>query len=280
MHSLQSTNESNIQINDSKWFKYLLLIFIFFKVLAILLYLFRPIISAILYDSGTTFLLIGIFLLSKKYQYLKSGFKVLVLFILTMISYLIVAILNNKYPHSSHVSVAVETVLEQITKLENGFGKHVFIIIVFNILTGVLMISTAFIFTNWINNALNLQIRTKIYFNFGRIFIGGVLIQVLGFIIFSRALHAVVYNGSKTSTVAIPGLIIFLGSIILLISFAIEIIAGIQFYNKFNALGNRIPPPVRLAEGRIFCSNCGSKLEENTKICHNCGMPVEINEQL
>ena len=280
MYATQTPKSVKIDKKDLKTFKNLIFPFIIFKCLAILTYLFRPLISAILYDLGTLFLLIGVYTLYRNNKQLSASLKVVLVFSLAMITALVVAELNNLYPHSSHISTTIESLHDQLVGIENGFGQHVFLIVSLTIINGILMLIAAYFFTDWINLFLNTKKKFRIYFYFGILSFVGELITGLALALFARELPNAINGPSTTTaiakTLAFSGLFTFVGLVVRLIAFAVEIIAGIVIYTNINS-SLSIPETIHpvQAQGGIYCANCGVKIEENAKLCYNCGMPIQ-----
>ena len=281
MNVSSTSNFLTLEQKDIKTFNNLIILFIVLKILTILIYLFRPIISAVASDLGTIFLLIGIYLLSKKYKQLKSGFKVVILFILSMVFDLIVAVLDNTYPHSYHSSSTSSTVLTQgLTDVSNSFGSHVYLIIFFAILAGIVTFFTTYFLTTWINIAFQYPRKLKMFLYFGICTLVGEFITSIGYFFFARAVDNLVSDGAITldlivRRLAISALIIVLGALLVIIGYVLEIVAGIMVYNRNKSFLNRPPNPVVSAEGISYCANCGKELETGAKICYNCGLAVE-----
>lgn len=272
LYSSGTTDVVQINENDRKMFKNLLIAFIILQIIAIIVYLFKPVFSALFYDAGSLAFIVGIILLSKKYRQLASGIKIAVLYILAIVSELVVAEFNNLYPHSSHISPAVESIQNQLITIQNGFGKHVFIIILFIILTGILMFLTAYFLSPWINTAFNFEYKQmKFFWYFGVFFIIGDIITAVGYFLYDRVLRGVIKGTRPVTSIAIPGLVILLGVILLLAAFVLEIIAGIKIYQNLN----KVIVPVPVNQGIMFCKNCGAQLAKKAKLCHNCGLPID-----
>ena len=269
-----STSELFIDQKDIKLFNNFLILFAIFEIGTFLLYLFRPLISIILSDIGIFFLVIAIFLVSKKYHQLHTGFKVVILFIIGMVLELIVGILDNRFPHSSHISPSIESILDQLKNIENGFGNHVYTIVLFVVLTGIFMFIASYFFTNWLNEAFKFEKPFKFFLYFGIINFFAEIITSIGYMLYAHELGIAIAQNDSTRIV-LGGLIIFLGVILLLISFILITIAGFILYNKNKTLLTRPPSPILSEQGVMFCANCGTKLEENAKICKNCGLPVQ-----
>lgn len=277
MYSQKTTQAFSMNEKDIKTFRYLLIGFVILQIIGLILYLFRPVYSAIFYGLGSLAFILGIILLSRKYKQLTSGIKISILFIIALIGELVVAEFNNLYPHSSHISPTVESVQSQLLSIQNGFGQHIFSIVLFVFLTGLLMFLTGYFLTPWINQLLNLPKRQfKSFLYFGIIFGLGDLITGIGYFLYDRDIRFVINNTRPLTSLGLSGLIILLGVILLLIAFVIEIIIGLKLYSNLSSLmGTKKIPFDTLGQETKFCKNCGSRLEENAKICHVCGLEVE-----
>jgi hypothetical protein len=83
-------------------------------------------------------------------------------------------------------------------------------------------------------------------------------------------------------------LLLLFAGIIIIISGIVEFIANSQLFTpkavpkKKSAKGKSTPPqnisqqpPPETSKSQIFCTECGSKIKENSAFCTNCGKKVK-----
>ena len=234
MSANQEFASKKLELKDIKNFKLLIMVFIVLKVIAVALYIFLPLISAIFYDVGTFLLLLGMRVLSKNQDDLNSATKTSLLFILAMGFLLVSALMLTLYPYSVSITSSKVTTLSNLANLELGFGSHAFVIAALILFGGIITAVASFFFDGWFNEAMQQEKPFKMYTIYGGFFAVGEVILFAGFVVLQRAILEVINGiaGYNTEGISFTYLIIYFGLALILISFIIEIYAGYQLLKR------------------------------------------------
>ncbi len=225
---------STVEQKNVGLFKILVLIFMVLTAIALVLFMFVPLISAIAYDIGTILLLLGMYILSKEKIQQLTWLKVTALFVLAMILGLVAAIFATMYPWQTP---ATGSVLNQLSTMEKGVGEHVLAFAVTTVFTGLFTGLAAFFIGEWYEDTVDNSKPFKTFRYFGVLFFAGQLIVFVGYELLQLTIsQALTTYQSVLSTsmapITVSDLFIIVGSILILVSFAIEIFAGFQVIKR------------------------------------------------
>ena len=220
--------------NDIKSLTVFILAFVVLKVIALGLYLLNILVfSSIAYVLGTLSLIIGIYLVSKQNNEFFPGIKVSVLLVIAMILDLRTALLVSMNPPTLQSS---GTFMEQLGQLDATFGNNAYYMAAFTLFTGVFMAVSAYFYNDWFNDNLSSSKPFKSYTYFGVLFFVGEVITFVGYVVLRRADKQILagWTGASVQSINFSTGIIFVGTIMLVIAFLIEIIAGLQMFSLIN----------------------------------------------
>ncbi len=224
----------NIERGNLNIFKLLILGFIVVTVANLVVFAIAStifykitIISSILYDIATMLLIIGMLLLSKNRNQTRTALSTSLLFLVSMGLFLVAGIFASLYPHQ--ISAA-----NGLSNLELDVGHHIIGMGVPAVFSGLFMALAAYFFNEWFNDSLQPKKQFRTFTYFGILFFVAQIITFLGYEMLQGSITMSLWQtaGNNTSAIGTSNLIILAGSVLLLISFIIEIIGGYQIFRK------------------------------------------------
>lgn len=235
MYSSEQPKSVNVDLKGVSTFKMLILAFIVLTGLSVVTYLFSPLLSSILYVVGSLALVLGIFLVSSSNDHLGRNLGVIFLFLFAVLSVLLVAFLNSMFPHNINVTSSIGPIYSQLGVVNSNFGFNIFIIAALVLSAGSFMALGANAFSGWLDKATGHDNKTFTYF--GVLFFVGEVIVFTGYVVLVAALNEILSgtHGLNTETVAFSQLIITIGTIFLLVSFLLEILAGWKVFKLLSS---------------------------------------------
>ncbi len=223
---------------DLNFFKNIMLFFIISKLAYIGTNIFISSLIGMIFDyAGTIVLIYGIFTLSKKYSELVSGVKVALLFIIALVVDFISVLFINLYPIPATVDTSsIQNVIEQLKHVITYF----YIITAFTAISGVIVVISAYYFTQWINLGFNQNRFTEIksFFYYGIIFCIAQILIAFAFLTLNQTFTNIVNTGIATQTDVdnqlLASNIANIGYLLILAGLITEIVASIKIYNRVN----------------------------------------------
>lgn len=224
-----STIQESKAKNNLKGLTIFILLFVVLKIAAIALYLFEPLLSVLAYMAGTIVLIAGIYIVSKSNNDLFPGIKVSILLVIAILFDFIATFLTVTYPAKLSSS---GTFMDQVGHLDANFGNNTYFISWFVLFTAIFMAVGAHFFNEWFNDNLQSDKPFKLYNIFGILFFVASLIMIAGYVVLRQASKQILAGWTGASSQSInfaTGMILF-GTLILLIAFVVEIVAGIKIF--------------------------------------------------
>lgn len=198
----------------------------------------------------------GIYVLSKKYDFLNSGMKVVYLFLLIIVLQIISIVISLAIPQPILLSSA------DITNYLNNLSSYLpflFVNLLISVLISIVLLFATYYFTQWFNEELTPFNQTQAFWYYGILnVIGTILLGITSYL----SLNALANSSSNltatvapTSTVPVStalssnlvGLVfvVLAGAIVGLAAFIMEIVAGVKIYNRVTDI----------ATGKIYFRN-------------------------
>ena len=228
----ENSTSKRIQAKDLSLFRKFTFLFIGLTVLSIAVYLFVPLAGAILYDIGTIFLILGVYLLSRNSKHSTSALVVMVLFVCGMVAMLVAAVYATVYPYQFGVSLSVP----EISKLAGGLGVNLVGMGVPALFAGVFIALAAYFFDEWFNEAVNQEEPFRTFSYFGVFFLASQIVVFLGYEMLRGTIAQSLWQtaGNSTSAIQFSDIVILVGSILVLLSIVYEIVAVFRVSKRVN----------------------------------------------
>lgn len=230
MSTEQEFSTKKFDKQDFNQFKPLILIFMILTAINAILYYFVPLLSVILYGIATFLLVIGMFLVSRKRNQEKYAFAVGSFFGVGVLLLLIGAIYITIYPYHFTAGTSLAT-------LETNVGHHIIGEDVPAVFSGLFMAIAGYLFDEWLNDNMNEEKPFKAFTWFGVIFFAGQILNFLGLEMLQGTIVQSLWQtaGSSTAAIGTSSALIFIGTIIMVISFAVEIFVAYKVWQKMGA---------------------------------------------
>ncbi len=246
---MYNSPKESIQIdqNDLNSFNTIVWIFLLTKIFAFVLDFFKSLalVEAIVSDGGTVILAIGIISLARKNPKLTSGLRVGILFVISVILSFASSLFNYLYPTPT---ISTGTPQEVFTSLYNALSPRLIYLVTVSLLSGILILITAYYFTKWFNLAFGEYKPTKIYWYYGILSFIGALFASIGEYMLVQAIPQMnLTSGTLTTQSFTPQFYMSLastglGGILLLVAFVLLIVASVKIHNRVNEKAQGITP--------------------------------------